>query len=336
MPKSVTRRALGVRPLLLAIAALCPALVLMPAQARAEGTPAGAQIENVARATYDRPDGTPTTVDSNTVVLVVDELLDVTVSWADPADVGTTAGATAQLLRYTVTNGGNGTERFALATIENAGGDDFDPAVTSIILDTNGNGAYDPGVDTAYVAGTNDPELDADESIGIFVLSTIPAAGTDGQRGRVDLTAAAVTGTGTPGQSFAGQGQGGGDAVVGATGADAEDDGYYLVAGATLTFVKSASVVDPYNGSTVTPGAIVTYTLTATVGGTGSLANLRVSDPIPADTTYEPGSITLDGTPLTDAADGDAGRLNNTDIEVALGTVAGGSAHVISFKVKID
>jgi uncharacterized repeat protein (TIGR01451 family) len=330
------KRAVGARSLLMAAAALYPAFVLLPSRAEAAGTPAGAQIQNVARATYDRPDGSSTSVDSNAVVLVVDELLDVTVSWADPADVGTTAGATAQLLRYTVTNGGNGTERFVLATLENAGGDDFDPAVTSIILDSNGNGAFDPGVDTTYVAGSNDPELDADESIGVFVLSTIPAAGTDGQRGRVDLTAAAVTGTGAPGASFAGQGQGGGDAVVGATGADAEDDGYYLISGATLSFVKSASVADPYGGSTQAPGAIITYTLTATVGGTGSLANLRVTDPIPADTTYEAGSITLDGAPLTDAADGDAGRLNGTDIEVALGTVAGGTAHVISFKVKID
>jgi len=336
MPESVIKRAVGARPLLMAAAALCPALVLLPARAQAEGTPAGAQIQNVARATYDRPDGTPTSVDSNAVVLTVDELLDVTVSWADPADVGTAAGATAQLLRFTVTNGGNGTERYALSTVETGGGDDFNPAVTSIILDTNGNGAYDAGVDTVYVAGTNDPELDADASIGVFVLSTIAAGATDGQRGRIDLNAAAVTGTGAPGASFAGQGQGGGDAVVGATGAQAEDDGYYVVAGATLTFVKSASVLDPYNGTTITPGAIVTYTLTATVGGTGSLANLRVSDPIPAETTYEAGSITLDGTPLTDAADGDAGRLNGSDIEVALGTVAGGTAHVISFKVKID
>ena len=151
--------------------------------------------------------------------MTVDELLDVTVSWADPADVGTTAGATAQLLRFTVTNGGNGTENYALSTIETGGGDDFNPAVTSIILDTNGNGAYDPGVDTVYVAGTNDPDLDADESISVFVLSTIAAGANDGQRGRIDLDAAAKTGTGTPGQSFAGQGQGGGDAVVGATGA---------------------------------------------------------------------------------------------------------------------
>jgi len=302
----------------------------------AAGTPAGSVVRNTATATYDSPSGGETTVTSNEVSLTVDEILGVTVASGDPGDVSVAPGATAQILRYTLTNIGNGSEKFSLLARSNAGGDDFDPSSAEIILDTNGNGAYDAGVDTVYVAGTNDPELDADASIGVFVLSTIAAGATDGQRGRIDLNAAAVTGTGAPGASFAGQGQGGGDAVVGATGAQAEDDGYYVVAGATLTFVKSASVLDPFNGTTITPGAIVTYTLTATVGGTGSLANLRVSDPIPAETTYEAGSITLDGTPLTDAADGDAGRLNGSDIEVALGTVAGGTAHVISFKVKID
>jgi uncharacterized repeat protein (TIGR01451 family) len=103
-----------------------------------------------------------------------------------------------------------------------------------------------------------------------------------------------------------------------------------------LSFVKSATVADIFGGTTPTPGATITYTLTANVTGTGSLANLRVTDPIPGDTTFQAGSITLDGTALTDAADGDAGRLNGSDIEVALGTVAGGASHVITFKVKID
>ena len=38
--------------------------------------------------------------------------------------------------------------------------------------------------------GSNDPELDPDESLTVFVLSTIPAGASDGHRGRVDLTAA--------------------------------------------------------------------------------------------------------------------------------------------------
>jgi uncharacterized repeat protein (TIGR01451 family) len=304
--------------------------------ALAAGTPAGTNITNVATATYELPNGGETSVDSNVVTLKVDELLDVSVAWGDPADVAASAGQTGQVLKFTVTNGGNGAESFTLATVANGGGDDFDPAVTSIVLDSNGNGAYDAGVDTAYVSGSNDPLLEPDQSIAVFVLSTIPASAGDGHRGRVDLTAVAKTGSGAPGTSFAGLGQGGGNAVVGATGADAEDDGYYRVAKASVAFVKSAAVADPFGGTAAAPGSTVTYTLAATVSGTGSLANLRVADAVPAGTTYKAGSLTLEGGALTDAADADAGSFTGTGINVALGTVAAGSTKTITFQVKID
>ncbi|MFL6845875.1 MAG: hypothetical protein ACJ8ER_13455 [Allosphingosinicella sp.] len=304
--------------------------------ALAAGTPAGTNISNVATATYDLPTGGDATVDSNTVTLKVDELLDVTVAWADPADVGTSAGSSGQVLKYTLTNGGNGPEAFTLGTVANGGGDDFDPTVGSVVLDSNGNGAFDAGIDTVYVAGSNDPQLAADESLTVFVLSSIPASAGDGHRGRIDLTAVAKTGSGTPGTSFAGLGEGGGDAVVGATGADAEDDGYYRVAKATVAFVKSATVVDPFGGSTNSPGSTITYTLQTQVSGSGSLANLRVADAVPAGTTYRAGSITLDGGALTDAADADSGQFTGTGISVGLGTVAAGTTKTITFQVKID
>lgn len=303
---------------------------------QAAGTPAGTSITNVATATYDLPNGEEASIDSNTVTLTVDELLDVGVAWGDPADVTASAGATGQRLKFTITNGGNGAESFALATIANGGGDDFDPSVTSIVLDSNGNGAYDAGIDTVYSSGSNDPELDPDESLTVFVLSTIPAGAADSSRGRIDLTAVAKTGSGAPGTTFAGQGQGGGNAVVGATGADGEDDGYYRVARASVAFVKSAAVADAFGGTAAAPGSTVTYTLAATVSGTGSLANLRVGDPVPAGTSYKAGSLTLDGAPLTDAADADAGRFTGTAIDVGLGTVAAGTTRTITFQVRID
>jgi uncharacterized repeat protein (TIGR01451 family) len=304
--------------------------------AQAAGTPAGTDITNVATATYELPGGGETSIDSNVVTFKVDELLDVGVAWSDPSDVDASAGATGQLLRFTVTNGGNGTESFALATVANGGGDDFDPSVTSIVLDSNSNGAYDAGVDTVYSSGGNDPQLAPDQSITVFVLSTVPAGAGDGQRGRVDLTAVAKTGSGAPGTSFAGQGQGGGDAVVGATGADSEDDGYYRVARASVAFVKTASVVDAFGGTAAAPGSTITYTLAATVSGSGNLANLRVSDNVPTGTTYKPGSLTLEGAPLTDAADTDPGSFSGTAINVGLGTVAAGATRTITFQVKID
>jgi uncharacterized repeat protein (TIGR01451 family) len=312
-----------------------PALALA-APAFGAGTPAGTNISNVATATYERPDGSEATVETNTVTLKVDELLDVSVAWTDSADVSGAPGAAGRILTFTLTNGGNGTEAFTLAAVANGGGDDFDPSVTSIVLDSNGNGAYDAGVDTVYVAGSNDPELAPDQTATVFVVSTLPASATDGQRGRIDLKAVAATGSGAPGTSFAGAGQGGGDAVVGATGADGEDDGWYRIAAAAVSFLKSASVADPFGGSKTVPGATITYTLAATVSGTGSLANLRVSDAVPAGTSYKPGSLTLDGAPLTDADDSDAGRFAAGAVSVGLGTMVSGATRTVTFQVKID
>jgi uncharacterized repeat protein (TIGR01451 family) len=302
--------------------------------AMAAGTTAGTTISNTATATYTDPAGNPQTLPSNKVEFKVDELLDVVVDSIDPSDVIVTPGATSRVLTYTVTNNGNGSEAFRLTANPTIGGDQFDPTVTSVVID-NGDGVFGPG-DTVYVAGSNDPVLAPDASVTVFIVSTIPPSAADGNRGFADLTAAAVTGTGAPGTSFAGAGQGGGNAVVGATGADSTDRGAYIVQSSTISFVKSALVVDPFGGTRPVPGAVVTYTLVATVSGSGSLSNAAISDPIPANTTYQAGTITLQSAPLTDATDGDVGQLASGAISVSLGTVAAGQTRTITFKTKIN
>ncbi|WP_447762770.1 hypothetical protein [Sphingopyxis panaciterrae] len=315
------------------VIALLAALAL-PMQAHAAGTRAGSTISNTASASFDNGSGTQT-IDSNKVDLLVDELLDVTVDSSNPADVPTTPGATSQVLTFSVTNNGNGQEAFVLSTVANGGGDQYDPAVTQIYLD-NGDGVFDAGTDTLYTPGANNPVLNPDQSITVFVIATTPGTVSDGDRGIVSLVAAAQTGTGNPGTSFAGAGEGGGDAVVGSTRADGQDNGAFIVSAATVTLVKSAVVVDPFGGSEPVPGATITYTITATVAGSGSLNGLIVSDNIPADTSYVAGSITLGGSGLSDAADSDAGSYDGTKIAVALGTVAGGQTRAVTFKTKID
>ena len=318
----------------LALAALGVALPAAPAVAG--GTPAGTNISTVATATWELPSGDEESVRSNEVTLLVDELLDVAVASAEPGDVVSAPALTARLLRFTLTNAGNGPEAFALDAVASEAGDDFDPVVTAVVLDANDNGAYDAGVDRVYAAGVNDPELGPDESLAVFVLATLPAGAADGHRGKIRLNAVARTGSGTPGTAFAGAGAGGGNAVVGATGAASDATGWYRIAVADIAFAKSATVADPYGGTTQGPGAIITYTLTATVNGSGSLANVRVSDPIPAGTSYQAGSISLDSAALTDAADADAARFTGSGMEVGLGTLAAGDTRTISFKVKID
>ncbi|MDB5702043.1 MAG: hypothetical protein JWL66_2242 [Sphingomonadales bacterium] len=315
--------------------AIASATIAFSAPALATGTGAGTMISNIATATYTSG-GKAVTVASNKVDLKVDEVLNVTVAYADPGDVAGLPGATNQVLTFNLTNTGNGTEAFTLAPINAIGGDAFDPATTSLVLDTNHNGVYDAGVDAVYAAGTNDPNLAADTSIKVFVLSTLPGTATDGQRGQTDLTATAVTGTGVPGTVFVGKGDGGSDAVVGTTTGIGRDKGFYIVTAATMSFVKSATVVDPFGGVKSIPGSTITYTLVATVTGTGSLVNLAVGDPIPATTTYVPGSLTLQGAALTDGADADAGEISGSGIVARLGDLASGQTRTITFKTKIN
>ena len=313
--------------------ALLAALAL-PMQAEAAGTRAGSTISNTASASFDTGAGT-TTVDSNRVDLLVDELLDVTVDSSNPGDVPTTPGAQGQVLTFLVTNNGNGIEAFGLTTIANAGGDDYDPVVSQIYID-NGDGLFDAGTDTLYTPGANDPSLNPDQGVTVFVIATTPGSVADGNRGIVSLVAAAKTGTGDPGDSFAGQGEGGGDAVVGSTGADGQDAGTFVVSAATVTLVKSAVVTNSLNTADPIPGATITYTIVATVAGSGSVSGLAITDDIPADTSYAPGSITLGGSALSDAVDADAGNYNGTRINVALGTVAGGQTRTVTFRTTID
>jgi|GEM_PF-3049223 len=210
----------NVRLTLIAPLIVATASVSFAPRAEAAGTVAGSTIANTATANYTDSGGNAQTATSNTANLRVDELLDVAVTSADPGDIPTLPSGVNQVASFTVTNTGNGSEAYGLAVTTALGGDQFDPTTTSVMLDTNGNGVYDAGVDTVYAAGTNDPVLAPDASIRVFVLSTIPGTAVNGDRGQLSLAAASRTLTGAPGASANGQGQGGGDAVVGTSGGD--------------------------------------------------------------------------------------------------------------------
>jgi uncharacterized repeat protein (TIGR01451 family) len=333
IPLFSSQKTRSVTLLALAVASL----IAGPRAGLAAGTLAGTTINNTATATYTDSNGKPVVVNSNTLAITVDEILNVKVVASDPGNVIATAGATNVVMTFNVTNTGNGKEAMKLTPVTAIAGDQFDPTATSVVLDTNNNGIYDPGVDTVYTPGTNDPVLNADASIKVFVLSTIPGGVVNGNQGQLNLTAQDVLGTGAPGTVFAGKGNGGVDAVVGATGATSTDKNFYLIQQASVSFVKSAVIADPFGGTTPVPGATITYSLVATVNGAGALSGIVITDAIPASTTYEAGTMTLQGTALTDAVDAvDAASFTGSGISVGLGTVPAGQTRTVTFKVKIN
>jgi uncharacterized repeat protein (TIGR01451 family) len=307
--------------------------------ARAAGTSAGTNIQSTAQVTYTLA-GNSQSASSNTVIVTVAEMLDVVVTAAGTKTVA--PGATQQALLFTVTNTGNGTEAFVLSAVS-AGltGDDFDPqlASTSIYFDTDNSNDFS-SADVAYVPGNNDPQLAADSSVRVLVLNDIPAPLADAARGRTQLTAAARTGTGAAGTLFAGQGDGGLDALVGTSGGDSSQLGEYMVAGIQITATKSQTIVDPFGGARAVPGARIDYQVIVNVAGTGTAPSAVFNDDIPINTTYVPGTLQLNGTALSDLADTDMGELVSTPaphVRIQLGDLTQASGpQTIRFAVTIN
>lgn len=314
--------------------------MLLAAQSSlAAGTAAGTVIDNTAQVSFDIG-GTSQSLNSNTVSITVDERIDVVVTLQSP-QILVAAGETNRSLLFRVTNNGNGGEGFALAIDSILGGDDFDPvpAVPAIYFDTDASGDFNAG-DVAYTPGSNDPQLLADGFVDMLLVNDIPLGVNNGEIGLSELTAISQTGTGAAGAVFAGQGEGGGDAVIGTSGGQAAASGEYLVSDVAVNIVKSVIVADPFGGTQPVPGATLTYTVAVQVTNTGTAVNSTVNDPIPVNTTYVPNSISLNAAPVTDAIDGDAGELNlagTPSVVVRLGDLTQVSGiQTVTFQVTID
>jgi uncharacterized repeat protein (TIGR01451 family) len=322
-----------VGPLWLTALAVFCALLADPAWAI--GAPANTPISNTAQATFTDPDGQPQTVNSNTSTLRVDEVLGAVVVTNDAGNVGVLSPDDDRPLSFTLTNPGNGSEAYLLTPNASLSGDQYDPTDVRIFLD-DGDGIFEPGQDTLYVPGVNDPVLAPDQQRVVFISSDTPAGRATGDTAAAELTATAVTGSGAPGTTFAGQGTGGVDAVVGGTTATANAQGVYAVAQTLTTLTKSQSVLDPFGGDHPIPGAVITYTITMTLSGTGTITSAQIDDAIPANTTYVADSLRLDAVSLTDLPDSDAGRFTGTAIAVSLGSVTAPSTHTVDFRVRIN
>ena len=96
-----------------------------------------------------------------------------------------------------------------------------------------------------------------------------------------------------------------------------------------MSLLKQASVPDPL------PGREITYTITYVNRGHGGAYDFAIADPIPANTAYVPGSVTLNGTARTDEDDADEITVSDGILSVNLGTILPNGTGVIEFRVRI-
>lgn len=343
--------------------------VANPSQAL--GTAAGREILNTAQASFDLGGVPQTPVSSNSVQTFVDELLDVTLVNDDGGPVAVSSPQTGAIVSYTLTNTGNGNERFRLIADDAVTGDVFDPTLVQIYLETNAVPGLQVGAggDTAYLAGSNDPLLSADAMQVIYVENNIPGAQAFNDDGIVELRAVANTifvnaGTDDPeapafpgvGVSYPGQGDPDASsganvtAVVGTSHDPANrlflTQASYRISAAVVAMTKSAiTVLDPFGGATLVPGSVITYQIDVTVSGSGDAENLVISDPIPADLEYQPGSLNVSALPAGEEQDDDFAPAGtdttgfdgaSQTVTVNLDAVSGGSPVItITFQTTI-
>ncbi len=340
------------------------AFLWMPQASWAVSALAGSTISNVATVGYSMGVGAAAQVQpniiSNVASFVVAELIDPRVTWQDALPVPVNTPGVNSVLTFLLTNAGNGQEVFGLARTNAPAPIPatnfvpvnsvlYDPANTptgAIFLETNGVAGFQPGLDTPYTPGVNDPNLAPNASQIIYLVSDTPASVANGSKGDVLLTASSKTvgaAGAAPGTALPGLGQGGSIAVVGKTRAQALSTGSYITSGLSVVVTKTIlSVLDPNGGVSVMPGAIVTYQVVAALTGTGTATGLVINDPLPANTTYVPASMTLAGVALTDVADADQGQFiaASNSVSVALGnltsTAVAGVNAVITLRAKIN
>lgn len=280
------------------------------------GTTAGTTVTNTAQASYS-VNGVQQSATSNAVNFVVDRKVNLTVTTNQPANTQVAIGQTAAVTTFKLTNNTNGTQDFLLSSsqtpIQNLfTGDNFDVTNIKIYVDSNGNGTYDAGVDTATYIN----ELGADQSAIVFIVADVPNNQANVLAGITLIAQVAAGGDGAAqGLPLAVSVGANDDTVVDVVFADNDSDGLGLdvalngqgraslgyeitTRNVALTVAKSQLVLsDPINlalAPKAIPGAVVQYCLIVNNGTVGTPAsNVALSDVIPANTTYVANSISI-------------------------------------------
>ena len=311
------------------------------------GAPAGTVISNAVTLNYSAG-GVGAVTASNTASFVVAELINLTLTVQDAASVTVNSPDASRAITVLLTNTGNGSETFSLSRNNALAGDQFDPAnalAGAIFFESGAQAGFQasgPNADTLYVPGVNDPVLAADASRLVYVVSDIPPGVPLGGLGNVGISASALTpgaSGAVPGTTLPGLGAGGVDAVVGGSRATTTVIGSYIVSGFTVTVVKSVvTVQDPRGGVLIMPGSVLTYRVVLNITGAGTANNLAFNDPLPLETTYNAGSIKVNGASRTDAADADNAdyTAGTRTISARFGNTLSPASHTIEFQVTVN
>lgn len=263
-------------------------------------TPAGTRIDNWAEVSFEASDGQVYSVLSDTLAIVVGQVAGVDV---EPPRSSIVDPGVEVVFPHTLTNLGNGQDSFTVTATSLEGW----PA--RLHLDADGDGALGGGDPLI----TGPVSLAMSETVALLAVVSVPGGAQ--VRGTIDSVRVEATSLTEPAVS---------DAVV--------DIVEVRAAEIVVELIKSVDL------ATATIGDILTYTIRYEATGVGSATNFEIVDVIPAGTSYLPGTLRLDGAPLTDTPGDDVGSFDLVGDRVvfAIGDVSGGDTGTVSFQVRVD
>lgn len=197
---------------------------------------------------------------------------------------------------YIVTNNGIFAEDFVLSTTSTLGLD------WQLYQDVNGNWKTDPG---ERVATTG--VLQAGGAFTFIARTTLPRVAEDLTQDVMTLRAQSGSNSNNT------------KAIASTT----------TILLPRMRLGKQAAAADPRTGREIV------YTITYVNEGNGQAEGFVVSDAIPPNTVFVPGSLRLNGALRTEQADEDEATLQGGVLSVRVGTVLPGSRGIVEFSVRI-
>jgi hypothetical protein len=311
---------------LMMLGLLCVGMIalIIPQQAKAAGTASNTDITNQATVSYEVGNTAQTPILSNTTTFKVDNKVDLTVTEVSSASV--IPGSNDQVLVFSITNTGNTTQGYRVATSD--GTDDFDMTSVRIYRDADASSTVTGG-DVEYTADTNIFDIVADGSIQVLVVANTPLAPTNGQTAVYNLIAT-TTDAGSASVTTDDSGIADDPDVVQVvfadadTGTDAGDgledgkhsaDAIYTISSSAVSIAKSSTVIrDPFNDGTDPkhiPGAYIQYVVTISnaASASASATLTTITDTLDANTAIDPNLI-VGATGNAESADGSGFKVD--------------------------
>jgi uncharacterized repeat protein (TIGR01451 family) len=271
----------------------------LEAQVGGGPTPAGTELVNRATVSWSFENGAVTETAADSAVVVVGQIAGVDL---EPPVIASAVAADTAVFAHTLTNLGNGADAFALTATPPAGW-----VSPEFRHDVDGDGVLS-AVDTLL---TSDVELDAGAVFELLVLQPVPPA--------------------TPNGDFA----------LSVLATSRFDGGVSDLVTDTVQVVDTdpsarVGILKTVDRAAVIPGQGVLYTLLVDVRTTGADA-ISVVDTLPSEVRYEPGSLRIDGVPVSDADDADEGSFLSASNELRIDRAAPDSGTVeVTFRAVLD